>query len=216
MIDPVGQDAPPEVEAVIEAELPLWTLVPTREGDGGLDEARWRELMIDLFDDLARLDLEAEVAPPALDVDRTLTDLLDMADSLDASSRLVAGFGVPGRWPLPVIVSAAQTDDDVDLLDLASARGGRPVEAPIVDDLPESSGPGVTVTRFDLDDERDVWATVSCARRLGGLDVVTLWRTNDPALVATFRDQVVRLIDTVRVATVTGTPSTIPSEGGDA
>jgi len=194
------------VEAVVGVELPEGLLVPARHVD--FDEAAWRESMIDLFDDLARLDLEAEVAPPALDVDRTLSDLLDMADSLDDSSRLVAAFGLPGSWPLPVIVSADLTDDDVDLLDLALARGGRPVEAPMVDDLPETAGPGIVVTRFDLDDERDVWATVSCARRRDGLDVVALWRTNDLGLVEQFRDRVVELLGAVRTETVT--------DGGDA
>lgn len=189
----------PRVEAVIEAGLPDWLVVPSRTAGTGLDEAGWRELMIDLFDDLARADLEIDVAPPALDVDRTLSDLLDMADSLDDSSRLVAGLGLPGRWPLPVIVSAADTDDDVDLLELGLARGGHPAEAPTVEDLPDDDGPGIVVSRADVTDDREVWATVTCVRRRDGLDVVALWRTNDLGLVVPFREQVVRLMPLIRV-----------------
>lgn len=189
----------PRVEAVIEAGLPDWLVVPSRTAGAGLDEAEWRELMIDLFDDLARADLEIDVAPPALDVDATLTDLLDMADSLDDSSRLVAGLGLPGRWPLPVIVSAADTEDDVDLLELGLARGGHPAEAPTVEDLPDGDGPGIVVSRADVTDDREVWATVTCVRRRDGLDVVALWRTNDLGLVVPFREQVVRLMPLIRV-----------------
>ncbi len=209
---PAGRPRPGAVEAVVGVELPAGLLVPARSRHADFDEEGWCEVMIDLFDDLARLDLEDEVAPPALDVDRTLSDLLDMADALDDSSRLVASFGLPGRWPLPVIVSAEPADDDVDLLDLALARGGRPVEAPIVDDLPEAVGPGIVVTRFDLDDERDVWATVACARRRDGLDVVALWRTNDLGLVEPFRDRVVGLLGTVRAETVTETETEIDGD----
>lgn len=189
----------PVIVAEITAGLPDWLLVPTRSADDGFDEPGWRGVTVELFDELARADLEIDVAPPALDVDATLTDLLDMADSLDDSSRLVAGLGLPGRWPLPVIVSAADTEDDVDLLELGLARGGHPAEAPTVEDLPDGDGPGIVVSRADVTDDREVWATVTCVRRRDGLDVVALWRTNDLGLVVPFREQVVRLMPLIRV-----------------
>jgi hypothetical protein len=123
-----------------------------------------------------------------------------MAATLGNGSRLVAGFAVPGAWPLPVIVDAGLTGDDApDLLELGRARGGSPLEAPLIDDLPDDVGPGVVVTRFDLDHEGRVWATVTAAARRDGLDVTTTWRSTDLGLIAQQTPAVVELAGRVRL-----------------
>ena len=201
----MSRPAPTDPTVVVDVDPPSWLLVPpTPEA---VDQ--WREAAAALFAFSAEIDRTGGVTPPEIDVEAALDGLLAMAATLGSASRLAASLAVPGAWPLPVVVDAGLTGDDApDLLELGRARGGTPLEAPLIDELPDDVGPGIVVTRFDLDDERDVWATVSCARRRDGLDVVALWRTNDLGLVEQFRDRVVELLGAVRTETVT--------DGGDA
>ena len=182
---------------VVDVDPPAWLIVPPADTASG----PWREAAAALFAFSAEVDRTGDVAPPELDVEAALDGLLAMAATLGEGSRLVAGFSVPGAWPLPVIVDAGLTGDDApDLLELGRARGGSPLEAPLIDDLPDDVGPGVVVTRFDLDLEGRVWATVTAAARRDGIDVTTTWRSTDLTLVALQTPHVVELAGRVRLA----------------
>ncbi|WP_423922502.1 hypothetical protein ACPEEZ_02870 [Frigoribacterium sp. 2-23] len=187
---------------VIDVDVPSWLLVPT--GDGATDA--WREAATQLLALAAEADVAVSAAPPRLDPVAAVDGLVALAASLGDGSRVVAGLDVPGAWPLPVVVEAGLTGDDApDLLERTRARGGTPLESPIVDDLPDGIGPGIVSTRFDLDTSGAVWATVAAARRRDGLDVVATWRTTDLSVVPQFTPHVVSLLGSVRLVTVEAT-----------
>jgi hypothetical protein len=194
----VSRPIPAAPAVVVDVDPPAWLLVPPMP-DAAVT-ASWREAASALVAFSAEVDRTGGVTPPALDVDGALDGLLAMAGTLGGASRLAAGFSVPGAWPLPVVVDAGLTGDDApDLLELGRARGGSPLEAPIIDDLPDEVGPGVVVTRFDLDHEGRVWATVTAAARRDGLDVTTTWRTTDLGLLVLQTPHVVELAGRVRL-----------------
>jgi hypothetical protein len=181
---------------VVDVDPPAWLIVPPADMASG----PWREAAAALFAFSAEVDRTCGVTPPVLDVDGALDGLLAMAATLGETSRLAAGFSVPGAWPLPVVVDAGLTGDDApDLLELGRARGGSPLEAPLIDDLPDDVGPGVVVTRFDLDLEGRVWATVTAAARRDGLDVTATWRSTDLGLLPLQTPAVVELAGHVRL-----------------
>ena len=189
----------------LDVELPDWLHVP----GAAADTAGWRRDVTEVFAAIAEVDealAGTEGAPPAgepLDVPSALDTLLEFAASLPHDRRLVAGLGIAGRWPLPVVVRVWPTSGDADLLDAAGARGGVPIEQPTVEYLPEELGDGIRVTRFDLDDEGAVWASVGCARRGDGVDSVVLWRTTELELVPLFSPQLEELIGRIVVGTAT-------------
>jgi len=188
--------APARPTVVVDVDPPAWLIVPPADMASG----PWREAAAALFAFSDEVDRTGGVTPPVLDVDGALDGLLAMAATLGETSRLAAGFSVPGAWPLPVVVDAGLTGDDApDLLDLGRARGGSPLEAPLIDELPDDVGPGVVVTRFDLDLEGRVWVTVTAAARRDGLDVTTTWRSTDLGLVPLQTPAVVELAGRVRL-----------------
>ena len=188
--------APARPTVVVDVDPPAWLIVPPADMASG----PWREAAAALFAFSDEVDRTGGVTPPVLDVDGALDGLLAMAATLGETSRLAAGFSVPGAWPLPVIVDAGLTGDDApDLLELGRARGGSPLEAPLIDELPDDVGPGVVVTRFDLDLEGRVWVTVTAAARRDGLDVTTTWRSTDLGLVPLQTPAVVELAGRVRL-----------------
>ena len=185
---------------VVDVDPPAWLLVPADAEVDAEASAAWREGAAELFALSAEADRVGGAVPPDVDVDVALDSLLAMAATLGDTSRLAAGFSVPGAWPLPVVVDAGLTGDDApDLLELGRARGGSPLEAPLIDDLPDDVGPGVVVTRFDLDLEGRVWVTVTAAARREGLDVTTTWRSTDLGLVPLQTPAVVELAGRVRL-----------------
>jgi hypothetical protein len=181
---------------VVDVSAPLWLLVPQDPESA----APWRDATAAFLDVSAEVDRACGVVPPRLDVDVVLDDLLAMARSLGDTARLAACFAVPGAWPLPVVVDAGLTAPDApDLLELGRARGRSPLEAPLIDELPDDVGPGVVVTRFDLDHDGHIWATVTAAARRDGIDVTTTWRTTDLGLLALQTPHVVELAGRVRL-----------------
>jgi hypothetical protein len=134
-----------------------------------------------------------------VDVVATTDDLLAFAAALEPGQRLVAGLGVPNRWPLPVVVSVGVVDADTpDLLTLAGVTGGLPTDPPEVDELPEHlGGEGPVVTRYDIDDDGAIWASVCAVRRLDGVDTRVLWRTRELEVVPVFAPAVVGLVGRV-------------------
>ena len=190
-----------DLVVVVDVDPPAWLLVPA---DTDASTA-WREGAAELFALSAAADRVGGAVPPDVDVDVALDSLLAMAATLGDTSRLAAGFSVPGAWPLPVVVDAGLTGDDApDLLELGRARGGSPLEAPLIDELPDDVGPGVVVTRFDLDHEGRIWATVTAAARRDGLDATATWRTTALGLVALQVPAVVELIGQVRLVSRAG------------
>jgi hypothetical protein len=181
---------------VVDVDPPAWLIVPPADMASG----PWREAAATLFAFSAEVDRTGGVTPPDVDVEAALDGLLAMAATLGDGSRLAAGFSVPGAWPLPVVVDAGLTGADApDLLELGRARGGSPLEAPLIDDLPDDVGPGVVVTRFDLDLEGRVWVTVTAAARRDGLDVTATWRSTDLGLVPLQTPALVELAGHVRL-----------------
>jgi len=199
----------------IDVEAPRWLVVP----DPADATPSWRAEALRLFEAIVQVDRDAEGEQRIFDhgheVDPVvaLDTLLEFRASLEGGDRLVAGLGVPNRWPLPVVVSvgvAAGGDDDGEphrtraLLELAGADGGLPVEQPAVDELPEHvGGEGPVVTRFDLDDDGAIWATVCAVRREDGRDgpavhTRVLWRTRDLDVVPVFGSEVVDLLAAIR------------------
>jgi len=188
----------------LDIEPPEWMTVPHAPAD----VAGWRADAAAVFALLAEVEQQLvdadELAPldGELDIDDAIDTLLEFSAALPDELVLVAGLGVPGRWPLPVIVSVTATGDNPDdLLEAAGARGGLPVDLPTVDYLPDELGDGIRVTRFDLDDDGAVWATVACARRSGGTDTVLTWRTSQLELVPVFSPLVEELLAHVRIGT---------------
>lgn len=194
----------------LTAGLPDWLPVPVRSRvpGQGFDEAAWLADVSLVLTTIAEVDAGlagAEGAPTPgapLDLPVALNTLLRFAAALPDDQRLVAGLGVAGRWPLPVVVQvSASTGIDNDLLGAAGARGGMPVEPPTVEYLPEELGDGIRVTRFDLDDDGEVWASVSCARRADAIDTVLTWRTTELDLIPLFFPQLEALLEHVVVTT---------------
>jgi len=188
----------------LDIEPPEWMTVPRAPAD----VAGWRADAAAVFEviaDVERQLVEAEELPPhdgELDIDDAIDTLLEFSAALPEELVLVAGLGLPGRWPLPVIVSVTATGEHPDdLLEAAGARGGLPVDLPTVDYLPEHLGDGIRVTRFDLDDDGGIWATVSCARRADATDTVLTWRTSQLELVPMFSPLIEGLLAHVRIGT---------------
>lgn len=201
----------PTFTSTIDVESPQWLVVP----DVADVTPEWRAEVLRLFEAIVHVDREAEGEQRIFDDGRevdpqtALDTLLEFRAALDGGDRLVAGLGVPNRWPLPVVVSVgvAETEDPQDtrgLLQLAGAEGGLPVEQPAVDELPEHvGGEGPVVTRYDLDDDGAIWATVCAVRREGGgdapaVDTRVLWRTRDLDVVPVFGPAVVDLLAAIR------------------
>lgn len=220
--------AAPVLTSNIDVEIPQWLVVP--DTDGATPE--WRAGVLQLFEAIVQVDRDAEgeqrVFADGREVDpvAALDTLLEFRAALDDGERLVASLGIPNRWPLPVIVSVGVSDPDgPGLLELAGAEGGLPVERPAVDELPEGvGGEGPIVTRYDLDDDGVIWASICAVRRetvhaggaatpdgataapagagadgataSAGVDIDTrvLWRTRDLDVVPVFGDELVRLL----------------------
>jgi len=184
----------------LESSLPDWLEVPSTP----FDSESWRRdvtLVFELLDDVDSQLAERAVATDApLQIAAAIDSLLEFSKSLPDDHHLVAALTVPGRWPLPVVMSVSATGDDPqDLLRAAGAQGGQAIELPIVDYLPDHLGDGIRVTRFDLGDDGAVWATVSCARRGDGVDTVLTWRTTELDLVPLFSADLEVLLGSVRL-----------------
>ncbi len=198
----------PVLTSRIDVEAPQWIVVPAA------DEAtpRWRAEVLELFAAVAQVDRDAEgearlfAGGPEVDPVAALDSLLAFRAALDDGERLVASLAVPNRWPLPVVVSVGvAAPDGGDLLELAGALGGLPVDRPVVEELPEHvGGEGPVVTRYDLDDEGVLWATVCAVRREAlrtddvgpttAVDTRVLWRTSDLDVVPVFGEELVGLL----------------------
>lgn len=198
----------PALTSRIDVEAPQWLVVPTA------DQAtpQWRAEVLELFAAVAQVDRDAEgearlfAGGPEVDPVAALESLLAFRTALGDGERLVASLAVPNRWPLPVVVSVGVAEPDgADLLELAGAHGGLPVDRPVVDELPEHvRGEGPVVTRYDLDDEGVVWATVCAVRRetlrqrddgpTRTVDTRVLWRTSDLEVVPLFGEELVDLV----------------------
>jgi hypothetical protein len=204
----------PVLTSRIDVELPEWLVVP----EPAAAAVDWRDEVLRLFDTIAQVDRDAEgeqrlfADGSEVDPRTAVANLLEFREALGDDGRLVAGLHVPNRWPLPVVVSVGVADPEgPDLLELAGAGGGKPVERPAVDELPEHvGGEGPIVTRYDLDDEGVIWASVCAVRRErlatgeGGPDVAidtrVLWRTNDLDLVPVFGPSLIELLAAVQNA----------------
>jgi hypothetical protein len=194
-------NAVPVLTSTIDVDPLEWLVVP---GTQHLTPA-WRADVLALFQAVADIDRNAE-GPDRLfagglpiDPEHAVDTLLAFRASLDEDERLVAALTVPNRWPLPVVVSVGVADESgPDLLTLAGATGGSPSDPPAVDELPEDvGGGGPVVTRFDVDDEGVIWATVCAVRRQDGVDTRVLWRTRDLDVVPVFAPEVVALVGRV-------------------
>ncbi|MDM7887897.1 hypothetical protein QUG98_05450 [Curtobacterium sp. RHCJP20] len=185
------------VSSSITTDGATWLLVPHPDEE----DTAWRAETLELFDAVVRLDDERPEHRTAerLDTVAALDTLLAFRAGLGPGQRLVASLAVPGNWPLPVVVTVGLAEGGTaELLDLAGATGGLPVEPPSVDELPEHvGGEGPVVTRYDLDDDGAIWATVCAVRRSDGVDTHVLWRTTDLGLVPVFAPLVVDLLATV-------------------
>jgi len=188
----------------LDIGLPDWLSIPrdARQIDW------WRPAVTLIFETLTEADQrlrDPDTEPGTMvGVDEAIDTLVEFSESLPEGHRLVAALGLPDRWPLPVIVAVTSVEDEPqDLLAAAGARGGRPIELPIVDYLPDEYGDGIRVTRFDLDDNGAVWATVSCARRTDDVDTVLTWRTMELPLVTRFSPVLQSLLGAVRVGSAT-------------
>jgi hypothetical protein len=193
----------PTIASRIDVDPPAWIVVP---GPDEVSDA-WRAEVLDLFAAVEEIDRSAEgedrlfAGGPPVDPAAALEELLAFRAALEPEERLVASLLVPNRWPLPVVVTVGPAGPDApDLLQLAGAEGGLPVDRPAVEELPEDArGEGPVVTRYDLDDEGVLWATVCAVRReraADGTDVDTrvLWRTRDLDVVPVFGPEVVALV----------------------
>jgi hypothetical protein len=184
----------------LETSLPDWLEVPAHLPD----PEQWRSDVALVFEALEDVDsqlTERAVADGGpLRIAESIDSLLEVSQALPDDRQLIAALTIPGRWPLPVIVAVSTTGDEPqDLLQAAGASRGSAVELPIVDYLPESLGNGIRVTRFDLDDEGGIWATVSCARRADDVDTLLTWRTADLELVPLFSPYLEKLLSNVRI-----------------
>lgn len=202
--------ATPVLTSRIDVEVPQWLVVP---GTADVTPA-WRAGALELFAAIAQVDRDAPAdqrvfdGGPEVDPEAALDTLLEFRAALDGGERLVAGLGVPNRWPLPVVVSVGMAESDgPGLLELAGAEGGLPVERPAVDELPDHvGGEGPVVTRYDLDDDGAIWATVCAVRRerfatadaTTPVDTRVLWRTRDLDVVPVFGDELIDLLAAVK------------------
>lgn len=191
------------VSSSITTDGVTWLLVPHPDEA----DAAWRTETLELFDAVVELDREREGdrdrggagAGLELDCAAALATLLDFRAGLGEGQWLVASLVVPGNWPLPVVVTVGLAEGGTaELLELAGATGGLPIEPPAVDELPEHvGGEGPVVIRYDLDDDGAIWATVTAVRRADGIDTHVRWRTADLALVPVFAPVVVDLLAAV-------------------
>ncbi|KTR53777.1 hypothetical protein [Curtobacterium oceanosedimentum] len=188
--------ATPTVTSSITTDA-SWLLVPHPDE---VDTA-WRAETLELFDAVVRLDDERPEhrTDERLDTVAALDTLLAFRAGLGPGQWLVASLAVPGNWPLPVVVTVGLAEGGTtELLELAGATGGLPIEPPSVDELPDHvGGEGPVVTRYDLDDDGAIWASVTAVRRADGVDTHVLWRTTDLGLVPVFAPLVVDLLATV-------------------
>jgi hypothetical protein len=200
----------PVLTSSIDVQAPQWIVVPAPHEA----TAEWRAEVVRLFAAVAEIDRAAAEGDPdaqpfasdgEVDPDAALDTLLEFRAALGEEQRLVAGLGIPNRWPLPVVVTVAVADDDgPDLLRLAGAEGGLPVDRPAVDELPEHvRGEGPIVTRYDIDDDGAIWGSICAVRREeldGGarIDTQLLWRTRDLDVVPVFGAELVDLMASVR------------------
>ena len=185
----------------IDVDLPDWLAVPA----GGNDRREWAAEVGQLFATFAAVDEqvaeELQYTEPLglLNIDDAILTLLELSASLPENQKLLAGMNVPGWWPLPVTVAVTEADaSSPDLLEVAGARGGQPIQAPEVEPLPEELGDGIRVTRLDLDDTAAIWATVTCAVRRGNRDVVVTWRTPTLELIPQFAPELENLLGRIR------------------
>ncbi|RUQ10037.1 hypothetical protein [Curtobacterium sp. HSID17257] len=185
------------VSSSITTDGATWLLVPHPDE---VDTA-WRAETLELFDAVVRLDDERPEhrTDERLDTVAALDTLLAFRAGLGPGQWLVASLAVPGNWPLPVVVTVGLAEGGTtELLELAGATGGLPVEPPSVDELPgHVGGEGPVVTRYDLDEDGAIWASVTAVRRADGVDTHVLWRTTDLGLVPVFAPLVVDLLATV-------------------
>jgi hypothetical protein len=184
----------------LDVGIPDWLEVPKAP----FDAPSWRADVALVLELLEFVDSQLGETPVAagspLEASSGIDSLLEFSASLPHDHHVVAGLTIPGRWPLPVIVVvSAIGDEPQDLLEAAGARGGEPIELPVVDYLPDHLGDGIRVTRFDLDDGGAVWATVTCARRMDDTDTVLTWRTLDLELVPLFSSDLELLLAGVRI-----------------
>lgn len=205
--------AAPLLTSSVVLEPPRWVVVP---GDVEVGDD-WYNAALELFAAVARVDDDLSngdelfVHGPAVDAVAALDSLLEFRAALGEGDRLVANLAVPKRWPLPVVVSVgvveAAAGELPDLLTLAGAHDGLPVEHPIVEELPEDvRGTGPMVTRFDLDDDGAIWATCCAVRRerfecaddVAVVDTRVLWRTNDLEVVPVFGPELVTLVSAIK------------------
>jgi hypothetical protein len=193
----------------IDVAPPEWLIVP----ENAAEHPTWAADALTLFELVADVDGAAEGDMRVFDDGRVLdpADAVGRLLAFEGAMRadvagggtdgmLVAGLTVPFRWPQPVVVTVREQGDG-DLVDVLGAHDGQPAQEPSIDALPEHLGDGVVVTRFDLDDEGAVWASVAAARRQDGVDTVALWRTTDLELIPAFAGDVVELVGAVRVTT---------------
>lgn len=184
----------------LDLDVHEWIAVPS----SALDVVQWRADVATVFELLAAAEAKIADGQPLnggiLDIEPALDTLLEFSAALGEGSMLVAGIGLLGNWPLPVVVEVSATATNPgDLLDAAGARGGFPVDPPAVDDV--SDGDGIRVTRLDLDDNGAILAQVSCARRADGADVVLTWRTSQLELVPQFSPLLEELLAHVTIET---------------
>lgn len=202
----------------LDIGLPQWLLIPVAPDN----EQEWRSDVAELFTLLVAFDAESrdlpdlrrssshENAVKPLEIDAMVDTLLEFAAGIEPGQRLVAGLAIPGRWPLPVTVQVSMTSPSAgDLLDSAGCRTGSPIAAPTVDSIDMQRGSsqpdstvadnGIRVTRFDLDDDGSIWATVRCARRSDGVEAIVTWRTVELELVAMFSPWLEQLLDQIHL-----------------
>jgi hypothetical protein len=121
--------------------------------------------------------------------------------------RVVAGFGLPDRGPVPVLVAVGSSDpgepDDALLEALGAKGGGTPLNPPTVDYLELPDGDGVRVSRLDIANDGAAWLSVGLGRRTeypdAVVDTVLLWRTQDLFAVPLMMDALDELLAAITI-----------------
>lgn len=175
----------------LDVDLPDWLPVPSSPQDA----EDWRSGAETVFGILWPSGDSADPQHASLD------SLLEFAAAVAPISQLVACLALPGFGPLPVTVRLARVEaGSGELLDVIAATLGQSnaISPPIVEDLDGDLAGGIRLTRFDLDDDGGLWATVVCARRAHDVDVVTAWRTIHLELVELFSPSLEKLLGCIR------------------